>query len=263
MHHKLIENKNAINIVIKNNVGKTYSHHKKHKRENLYETHSSIPNAIAPTYVNRFVDIPNPKISNSYELNEPRIRNEAPISTSAGSDSFHKIGDTTPRDVYDDGNILFSPNYQDYVNTSQEKQMSNNFVNEEDDLKAHLRRRFKNKEDDFLLPPTNKSGGGVSTDDETEQEVKIFRKPRRTPEQLAVDKQHQILIKREKDIEKANNKIIKLKSQVEEARKKYLKYNSKPGQDRRTEQAKDAWLNIQESLQVAEDRLKLLENDKK
>jgi hypothetical protein len=256
MHHKLIENKNAINIVIKNNVGKTYSHHKKHKRENLYETHSSIPNAIAPTYVNRFVDIPNPKISNSYELNEPRIRNEAPISTSAGSDSFHKIGDTTPRDVYDDGNILFSPNYQDYVNALQKKQMPNNFVNEEDDLKAHLRPYA-------ILPPTNKSGGGVSTDDETEQEVKIFRKPKRTPEQLAVDKQHQILIKREKDIEKANNKIIKLKSQVEEARKKYLEYNSKLGQARRTEQAKDAWLNIQESLQVAEDRLKLLENDKK
>ena len=29
MHHKLIENRNAINIVIKNNIGKAYSHHKK------------------------------------------------------------------------------------------------------------------------------------------------------------------------------------------------------------------------------------------
>jgi hypothetical protein len=100
MRHKLIENKNAINIVIKNNVGKAYSNRKKQTKVKNIQSSSSIPNILVPTYSNRFVDIPNPKISHNYDLNEPRIRSEAPISTTLGSESFHTIGDPTPTSVY-------------------------------------------------------------------------------------------------------------------------------------------------------------------
>ena len=150
MHHKLIENRNAINIVIKNNVGKAYSHHKKQTtKDKKIESSSSIPNILVPTYSNRFVDIPNPKISHNYDLNEPRIRSEAPISTSAGSDSFHTIGDPTPTSVYSEQpaqSVPLASNQSDDLNQLLEENQKDQNIQDENELEEYYKNLAKRQE---------------------------------------------------------------------------------------------------------------------
>jgi len=252
MHHKLIDNHNAINIVIKNDVGKAYSHHKKQTTKNKkFESSSSIPNIVVPTYSNRFVDIPYPKISQNYDLNEPRIRSEAPISTSAGSASFHTIGDPTPRDVYEPSNPV-------------------ELGIEELGIEEPPRRKII------------RSGGGVSkpydgneADDEEEENIpdengyfsidteKSVKKKRRTQTEMKIYRQHEQLVKREKAIEKTHNKILSLKNKIDDANKKYMKYVDKPDSNRWKQTSHSNLIKLQRDLQDAEEHLLVLQNEEK
>ena len=265
MHHKLIENKNAINIV-------SYTHHKKQRSSKSFQSSSSLPNISVPSYINRFVDIPNPKMSHNYDLNEPRIRNEAPISTSEGSDSFHTIGDPTPRDVYETSNLnpkdiyfddgdssLLSPQVQQYLMNNHDGD------NDSEDLKAHLQQYA-------LLPPSGKkygiSGGGIAKSSNKEfnagqESQKPALKSRRTKAEMVVHLEQEKLKKREKAIEKAHNNIIKLKSKVDEAKQKYIKYIDKSDLNSWKQKSHKTWINLQKELQDAEDHLEVLQKAEK
>jgi len=202
MTHKLISNKNNINIVIHNNLAKQAVHHKSKKRESSNGQSSMEQQYIqTPTYLNRFVGLPNPRIEQSFDSVDNRIRNNNPVSTSLGSDAFHTIGDPTPSEVYsepfinnqnlspnpkdiylDNENELLSPEIQRYIeqglrNAKSIKYSENNHIPQTPFNLLAPSNLFSSSPNSSLL-----SGGGVSKfadDNESGYESALSNIPRR------------------------------------------------------------------------------------